>query len=197
MAERTTHTRGADAPLSTAKNPDPRAAGLEVDEDVDELVGRTVSINRSRQELYDFWRDFRNLPLFMENIQSVTVLDDNRSHWVVRGPAKSDLEWDSQIVEDVPGEVIAWRSVEGASVENSGRVEFRESSNGRGTIVTVTIAYDPPGGALGKAFAKVFRREPKIQARQELRRFKQLMETGELPTAAINLSGVKSGYEET
>jgi uncharacterized membrane protein len=197
MAERTTRTRGDDAPLPAARNPDARASGLDVEDDDAELVGRTVSIYRSRQELYDFWRDFRNLPLFMENIQSVTVLDDNRSHWVVRGPAKSDLEWDSQIVEDVPGEVIAWRSVEGASVENSGRVEFRESSNGRGTIVTVTIAYDPPGGALGKAFAKVFRREPKIQARQELRRFKQLMETGELPTAAINLSGVKSGYEET
>jgi uncharacterized membrane protein len=185
MAERTTHTRGADAPLPTAKNPDARATGLEADDDA-ELVGRTVSINRSRQELYDFWRDFRNLPLFMENIESVTILDGLRSHWVVRGPADSDLEWDSVITEDVPGEVIAWSSVEGASVENSGRVEFRDSTNGRGTIVSVTIAYDPPAGALGKAFAKIFRREPKIQARQELRRFKQLMETGELPTAAIS-----------
>jgi len=187
MAERTTHTRGADAPLSTAKNPDARAAGLEVDDDAQELVGRTVSINRARQELYDFWRDFRNLPLFMENIESVTILDGNRSHWKVRGPAGSDFEWDSMITEDVPGEVIAWSSVEGAGVENAGRVEFRDSSNDRGTIVNVTIAYDPPAGALGKAFAKIFRREPKIQARQELRRFKQLMETGELPTAAMSL----------
>lgn len=190
MAERTTHTRGADAPLATAKNPDPRAAGLEADDDGHELVGRTVSINRSRQELYDFWRDFRNLPLFMENIESVTMLDGGRSHWVVKGPAKSDLEWDSEIAEDVPGEVIAWRSVEGAQIDNSGRVEFRDSTNGRGTIVTVTIAYDPPAGKLGKAFAKIFRREPKIQARQELRRFKQLMETGELPTAAISPDAV-------
>jgi uncharacterized membrane protein len=186
MAERTTDTRGTDAPLPTAKNPDARAAGLEVDDDADEPVGRTVSINRSRQELYDFWRDFRNLPLFMENIESVTILDGNRSHWVVRGPAKSDFEWDSVITEDVPGEVIAWASTEGARVENSGRVEFRDSPNGRGTLVTVTVAYDPPAGALGKAFAKIFRREPKIQARTELRRFKQLMETGELPTAAIS-----------
>ena len=185
MAERTTHTRGADAPLSTAKNPDARAAGLEVDDDAQELVGRTVSINRSRQELYDFWRDFRNLPLFMENIESVTILESNRSHWKVRGPAGSDFEWDSMITEDVPGELIAWRSVEDARIQNSGRVEFRDSANGRGTIVSVTIAYDPPAGKLGKAFAKIFRREPKIQARQELRRFKQLMETGELPTAAM------------
>jgi uncharacterized membrane protein len=190
MAERTTQTYGSDAPPTTAKNPDPRAAGLEADEDVSELVGRTVTINRSRQELYDFWRDFRNLPLFMENIESVTILDGNRSHWKVRGPAQSDLEWDSVITEDVPGAVIAWSSVEGANVDNAGRVEFRDSTNGRGTIVNVTIAYDPPAGALGKAFAKIFRREPKIQARLELRRFKQLMETGELPTAAMQADAV-------
>jgi len=188
MPERTTRTRGADAPLSSARKPNPAAAGLEAAEEDDVLVGRTVSINRPRQELYDFWRDFRNLPLFMENIESVEVFDGNRSHWVVAGPAGSDLEWDSVITEDIPGELIAWTSAEGASVQNSGRVEFRDSTNGRGTIVTVTIAYDPPGGALGKAFAKIFRREPTIQARHELKRFKQLMETGELPTAGRNLS---------
>ena len=183
MSERTSRTRGDDAPLTTARKPDPAASGLEVTDDDDVLVGRTVSINRPRQELYEFWRDFNNLPLFMENIEDVEVLDATRSHWVVAGPAGSDLEWNSIVIEDVPGEVIAWRSVEGADVDNSGRVEFRDSTNDRGTIVTVTIAYDPPAGALGKAFAKVFRREPKIQARQELRRFKQLMETGELPTS--------------
>jgi uncharacterized membrane protein len=188
MPERTTRTRGGDAPLSTAKNPNPAAAGLEAAEDDDVLVGRTVSINRSRQDLYAFWRDFRNLPLFMENIESVQVFDDGRSHWKVRGPAGTDLEWDSLVTQDLPGEAIAWASAEGASVGNSGRVEFRDSPNGRGTIVTVTIAYDPPAGALGKAFAKIFRREPRIQARQELKRFKQLMETGELPTAARSIS---------
>jgi uncharacterized membrane protein len=187
MAERTSRTRGADAPLSTARNPNPAAAGLDVRDDDEVLVGRTVSIYRSRQELYDFWRDFRNLPLFMENIEAVEVMDGNLSHWVVRGPAGADLEWDSRITEDVPGEVIAWRSVEGASVDNSGRVEFRDSPNARGTIVSVTIAYDPPGGKLGKVFAKIFRREPAIQARHELRRFKQLMETGELPTSALTV----------
>jgi uncharacterized membrane protein len=187
MAERTTRTRGVDAPLSTARNPNPAAAGLGVTDEDDVLVGRTVSIYRSRQELYDFWRDFRNLPLFMENIESVEVMDGPLSHWVVRGPAGTDLEWDSRITEDIPGEVIAWRSVEGASVDNSGRVEFRDSPNARGTIVSVTIAYDPPGGKLGKVFAKIFRREPAIQARHELRRFKQLMETGELPTSVLTV----------
>jgi uncharacterized membrane protein len=187
MAEPTSRTLGGDAPLSTARKPDPTAEGLDLADEDFELIARTVSINRSRQELYDFWRDFRHLPLFMENIESVVLLDGARSHWTVRGPANSDLEWDSVITEDVPGELIAWRSVEGGSIDHSGRVEFRDSSNGRGTVVTVTIAYDPPAGALGKLFAKVFRREPKIQARVELKRFKQLMETGELPTAAITL----------
>ncbi len=184
MTERISRTRGADAPLSSAKNPNPAAADLDQAEESDVLVGRTVSINCPRQELYEFWRDFRNLPLFMENIEDVTILDDTRSHWTVRGPADTEFEWNSVITEDVPGELIAWSSEEGASVDNSGRVEFRDSPNDRGTIVTVTVAYTPPGGALGKIFAKVFRREPKIQARHELRRFKQIMETGELPTAA-------------
>ena len=134
MAERTSRTRGADAPLSTARNPNPAAAGLGIKDEDDVLVGRTVSIYRSRQELYEFWRDFRNLPLFRENIEAVEVSDGDLSHWVVRGPAGADLEWDSRITEDVPGEVIAWRSVEGASVDNSGRVEFRDSPNARGTI---------------------------------------------------------------
>jgi len=113
----------------------------------------------------------------------VTVLDAARSHWVVKAPADSTVEWDSIITEDRPGELIAWTSAEGASVANSGRIEFRDSSNGRGTVVTVTIAYDPPLGAVGKMFAKLFQREPKIQARQDLRRFKQLMETGEIATS--------------
>ena len=183
MANRTSRTRGGDAPLSSARNPNPAAAGLPEANPDEVLVGRTVSINRPRQELYEFWRDFRNLPLFMENIEEVTILDDNRSHWVVSGPADSTVEWESVITEDVPGECIAWSSVAGAQVPNSGRIEFRDSTNGRGTQVTVTIAYDPPAGAAGKLFAKIFRREPNVQARHELRRFKQLMETGEIPTS--------------
>ena len=195
MAQRTTRTPGGDAPLSSARKPDPASSGLDLAESDDELIGRTVTIYRPRQELYEFWRDFRNLPLFMENIQAVTIVDGNRSHWVVRGPADADIEWDSFITDDIPGEVIAWASAEGATVRNSGRVEFRDSLNGRGTIVTVTIAYDPPAGALGKAFARIFRREPKIQARHELRRFKQLMETGEIPTAAMTPEMVASKKE--
>jgi uncharacterized membrane protein len=173
----------SDAPASTRKRKNPMAAGLPAAEDDDVLVGRSVTIDRSRHELYDFWRDFRNLPLFMENIESVSHLDARRSHWKVKGPADSTVEWDSLITEDVPGEVIAWTSVEGADVPNTGRIEFKESPNGRGTIVTATIAYDPPGTKLGALIARMFGREPKIQARRDLRRFKQLMETGEVSTS--------------
>jgi uncharacterized membrane protein len=174
---------GGDAPPSTLKNPNPVAAGLPAAEDDDVLVARSVTINRPRHELYEFWRDFRNLPLFMENIESVTMVDAIRSHWQVKGPAESTVEWDSIVTDDQPGELIAWTSVEGASVPNTGRIEFRDSPNGRGTIVTATIAYNPPTGKLGALIAKMLGREPKIQARRDLRRFKQLMETGEIPSS--------------
>jgi uncharacterized membrane protein len=184
MAKRTTRMTSGDAPLSATKDPNPAAAGLAIDpDDAGDLIGRTVTINRPRQELYDFWRDFRNLPLFMDNIDSVQVLDARKSHWKVKAPAGTTVEWESVLIEDLPGEVIAWKSVEKASVPNSGRIEFRDTSNGRGTQVSVTIAYDPPAGALGKLVAKLFQREPHIQARRDLRRFKQLMETGEIPTS--------------
>jgi len=189
MPKRNT-TIPSDAPLSTAKNPNPAAAGLAIDtDDAGELIGRTVTINRPPQDLYDFWRDFRNLPLFMDNIESVQLLDATRSHWKVKAPADTSVEWDSLITEDRPGEVIAWRSVGDASVENSGRIEFKPTSNGRGTQVTVTIVYDPPAGVVGKVIAKLFQREPNIQARRDLRRFKQLMETGEIPTSQPPAAG--------
>jgi len=183
MSERITQTAHGDAPLSSARNPDPGASFDSTAEKGDELLSRTVTIDRPRQELYAFWRDFRNLPLFMENIESVTVLDEQRSHWVVRAPADRTVEWDAVITEDEPGQAIAWASTDDASVRNSGRIEFRDSGNGRGTEVRATIVYDPPVGALGKLVAKLFQREPKVQARQDLRRFKQLMETGEVATA--------------
>jgi uncharacterized membrane protein len=185
MTDPISRTAHGDAPLSSAKNPDPSSLrDLNIDgHKNDELVGRTVSINRPRSELYACWRDFQNLPHFMENIESVTVMDGNKSHWTVRAPGDRSVEWDAILTEDVPDSVIAWASVKDASVRNSGRIEFRDSTNGRGTIVTATIVYDPPGGVLGKAVAKLFQREPNIQARRDLRRFKQFMETGEVSTS--------------
>ena len=144
---------------------------------------RAVMINRPRQELYDFWRDFRNLPAFMENVKSVELLESGRSSWIVAGPAGAEFELVSEITEEHPGDYIAWRSLEESDIDHEGWVEFRDNAFGRGTEVRVFISYDPPAGTLGKVVAKVLQREPRVQARRELRRFKQLMETGEIPTS--------------
>lgn len=144
---------------------------------------RAVSIGVPRQELYAFWRDVTNLPRFMENVKSVEFLESGRSRWVVAGPADKDVEFISQITEDVPGEKIAWRAEEGADIDHEGWIEFRDAPPGRGTEVRVFISYDPPLGTVGKVVAKVMQREPRVQARRELRRFKQLMETGEVSTS--------------
>jgi uncharacterized membrane protein len=120
----------------------------------------------------------------MDNIRAVTTLDPLRSHWVIEAPAGTSIEFDSRITSEVPGQLIAWESEEGASVPNRGKVEFLEAAPGRGTMVRATISYDPPGGPLGKIVAKIFQREPNVQARRDLRRFKQLMETGEVTSSA-------------
>lgn len=178
-----TETRD-DAPLTTSKDADVKAGASEALglADHDSAVGRSVTINRPADELFAFWRDFTNLPRFMENLVSVDVVDGDRSHWIVKAPAGKTVEWQSRITELVEGKTIAWESLEGAD-PNSGRVDFRAAGE-RGTIVTLVISYDPPAGIVGKVIAKLFQREPAIQARRELRRFKQLMETGEVATAA-------------
>lgn len=154
------------------------------DEAKSAVVGRTVTIHRPKQELYDAWRDFARLPEFLENVESIAVLDDTRSRWTVKGPAGTSFEFVSVVTEDRPGEVIAWTSEPDADVRNSGRVEFRDAPGGRGTEVKATIAYEPPGGPLGQIFAKALQREPGLQVRRDLKRFKQLMETGEIAVAA-------------
>lgn len=142
-----------------------------------------VTINRTATDLYAYWRNLSNLPSFMDNVVSITPLDGKRSHWVVKAPGGKTVEWDAMITEERENELLAWASDDNADVPNSGRVQFQEAG-ARGTIVTATIAYDPPGGAIGKLIAKMFQREPAIQTRRDLRRFKQLMETGEIATGA-------------
>ncbi len=184
MSSSISHTAHDDAPLSAAKNPNPEAAEDDLpNRRGDVLVGRSVTIDRPREELYQFWRDFNNLPRFMHNVRSVSVRGAELSHWIIEAPAGKTVEWDSKITQDDPGRLIAWESQDGASVPNSGKVEFLESPDGRGSVVRMTLTYDPPGGAVGKLIAKLFQKEPKVQARQDLRRFKQLMETGEVATA--------------
>ena len=172
-----------DAPVTTAKTE--AAAGESIPGAKGRsLSGKTVTINRPRQHLYDYWRDFTKLPAFMDNVVAIDCLDAQRSRWTVRAPGGGTVEWTSFITEDVPGRTIAWTSEEGADVPNSGRVDFSDAPGGRGSWVTATILYDPPVGVIGKVIAKMFQREPAIQARRDLRRFKQLMETGEIATGA-------------
>ncbi|WP_260929170.1 SRPBCC family protein [Novosphingobium sp. 9] len=157
------------------------------------LIACSVTINRSRDDLYRFWRHFPNLTKFMENVRRIDVEDDRTSHWVVTGPAGMTVEWDAEIVQDLPGEALAWVSTNSSDVSNSGRVEFSDAG-GRGTVVTATILYKPPAGFVGKLVAKLFQREPGTQTRRDLRRLKQLMETGEVATAARTF---KQREEET
>jgi uncharacterized membrane protein len=144
----------------------------------DTVVTESVIVNKPARELYAFWREFTNLPQFMDNIKSVEKLDEKRSHWVIKAPAGTSVEFDSFVTEDIPGRSIGWQSEEGASVPNRGRVEFIETASGTGTNVRATISYDPPAGAAGRMVAKLFQREPSVQAREDLARFKRLMETG-------------------
>ena len=177
-----------EAPLTTSKNSDrTKIAGEELIEPKgDSLSGTTLTINRAKAELFAYWRKLANLSAFMENVVSIEELDGRRSRWVVKGPAGKTVEWTSVVTEESEGDFIAWASEEGADVSHSGRVDFRDAPGGRGTWVTITILYDPPAGFIGKVIAKMFQREPAIQARRDLRRFKQLMETGEVATAARN-----------
>ncbi|WP_409018975.1 SRPBCC family protein [Brevundimonas vesicularis] len=144
---------------------------------------RAALINRPRSELYAFWRDPTNIPIFSETVKSVALVDGNKSRWIVEGPGGRDIELLSEITGEEPGHRIAWTSVEGSDVDHEGWVEFKDNAFGRGTEVRLFISYDPPAGLIGKAVAKVMQREPRIQARRELRRFKQLMETGEISTS--------------
>lgn len=152
-------------------------------------VEQTYTIDRPADELYRFWHRFENLPTFMEHLESVEVTGDGRSHWVAKGPAGTHVEWDAEVTEDVPGERIAWRSLEGSEVANAGSVRFRPAPAGRGTEVEVSLEYAPPAGVLGKTVAKLFGENPQKQVEDDLRHFKQLMEAGETPTTEGQSSG--------
>jgi uncharacterized membrane protein len=174
--------RADDAPLVTSKSNEEIDAAVSQAKGTS-LTARAVTVNRHRSELYVYWRDFAQLPSFLDNVERIEVLDDRHSHWVVKAPGGKTVEWDAIITEEREGELIAWSSAEGADVPNSGRIEFRDAGD-RGTVVTATIVYEPPAGIIGKVIAKMFQREPAIQARRDLRRFKQLMETGEIATSS-------------
>jgi len=158
-------------------------------------VDVSQTIERTPWDLYQFWRNFENLPRFMEHLESVTVIDDRRSHWVAKAPsiAGGKVEWDAEIINDEPNALIAWRSLENANVDNAGSVRFVPGPEGRGTEVRVVVDYIPPAGQIGKWVAKLFGEEPTQQIREDLRRFKRLMETGEIPTTQGQPRGTCDG----
>lgn len=152
------------------------------------IVGKSVTINRPRAELFAYWRDFTNLPSFMHAIERIEVEGGNRSTWTVKAPAGQQVKIETELVDVVENKSIGWRSVEGSQIRTKGMVTFEDAPADRGTIVTAEIGYEPPGGDVGRLIAKLFQAEPNIQARHELKRFKMLMETGEISTGANHKS---------
>jgi uncharacterized membrane protein len=147
-----------------------RGEGVRVDE--------RIVLNSPRSEVYRFWRNLENLPRFMDHLESVTVLDEEQSHWVAKGPAGTRVEWDAVIHNEIPNELIAWRSLEGSEVNNAGSVHFSPTENGD-TEVRVVLRYDPPAGRMGAAVAWLFGEEPSRQVAEDLRRLKQVVEATE------------------
>lgn len=155
-------------------------------------VVKSVTIDRPVEDLYLFWRNFENLPRFMNHLEAVTVKDSAHSHWVAKAPLGRTVEWDAEIVNEVPYEVIGWRSTANADIANAGSVRFSPAPGGMGTEVRVTLEYVPPAGKVGMAIAKLLGEEPEMQIEEDLNRFKQLMETGEVTPSDGQSSGMAS-----
>ncbi len=156
-------------------------------------VTQSFSINRTPWDLYEYWRKLENLPRILSYLESVTVIDETRSHWVAKGPLNTNWEWDAEIINDEPNRLIAWRSVGNADVDNAGSVTFIPGPEGRGTEVKVVIDYIPTGGRFGQIIAKVLGADPSAEIREGLRDFKRFMETGETPTTEGQSRGTGTG----
>jgi len=180
--------------INTALKGKPPMASVKHGEGIKHV--KTLTINRPPEELFRFWRNFENLPRFMDHLKSVQITGANTSHWIAKAPAGTDVEWDAVIHNEIPNQLIAWRSVEGSEINNAGSVEFKATAGGQATEVKVEINYEPPAGKLGAAVAKIFGEEPGQQLDDDLRRFKQLMETGEIPTTEGQSSGRGAGFSE-
>jgi uncharacterized membrane protein len=168
--------------MNTATDPGDTRAALRGSRGVNVL--ESVTINRPLEELYRFWRNLENLPQFMRHLESVEKVTDTISHWRAKGPAGKVVEWDAEIHNEVPNQLIGWRSLEGADVVSAGSVNFDAAAGGRGTRVTVHLQYSPPGGKVGAAVARLFGRDAETEIREDLRRFKQIVEAGEVPTTS-------------
>lgn len=152
-------------------------------------VEKSIMINRPADECYRFWHDFESFPRFMQHLESVRITGDNLTHWKAKGPAGTSFEWDAELIADEPGHYLAWHSLEGSGIDNAGSVRFERAAGGRGTIVRVEVHYVPPAGVAGAMIAKLFGEEPSQQIEEDLRRFKWLIESGEIPTTIGQPSG--------
>jgi len=177
--------------VSTAKEPSyARGTGVVADRGSDTRqqlggargihVEESVTINKPIADVFRFWRNFENLPSFMQHLESVAMREEGISHWVAKGPAGVPVEWDARIINEVENSVIGWQSLDGSTISTAGSVHFDDTEHG--TRVRVHLQYNPPAGRLGAAVARLFGEEPSQTVREDLRRFKQLMETGEIPT---------------
>jgi len=180
------------ADVNAARRLERRQASLpgEMRRDGSVRVERSVTINRPVEECYRRWRDVERLPEFMSHLQSVERIDDRRSRWTAKAPAGMRVEWEAEITHDAPNEWIAWRSLPGADIENAGAVRFVPSRGG--TVVSVAMRYTPPLRTVGKLVGKVFGEEPEQPVREDLRRFKRLLEAGEIPTTQGQPAGRRS-----
>ncbi|WP_292936804.1 SRPBCC family protein [Noviherbaspirillum sp.] len=154
-------------------------------------VEKSLIINRSPEDCYRFWHDFESFPRFMKHVESVRITGDNRMHWKAKGPAGLSIEWNAELTADEPSRYLAWSSVEGSDVDNAGSVRFEPAPGARGTIVRVALQYSPPGGKAGAVIARLFGEEPSQQIEEDLRRFKWLIETGEIPTTVGQSAGTR------
>jgi uncharacterized membrane protein len=152
-------------------------------------IEHSITVKRPAAELYSFWRDPANLPRLIEFVEAVEMTSDTTAHWRVRGPAGRPIEWDAEIINEIPNELLAWKSVGDADVPNAGSIHFRPAPNARGTEVRLVVEYEPPAGHLGAWLAKLVKENPDEQLRTALRRFKQLAETGEIATTQGQTSG--------
>lgn len=143
-------------------------------------VEKSVTVDRPSEEIYRFWRNVENLPRVMGHLKDVRSIDGRRSHWVAKAPAGMEVEWDAEITEDLEGRRIAWRSLPGSEVSTEGAVSFEPAPDGRGTEVRASLSYQVPGGKVGAALAKLFGEEPGQQIDEDLRKFKRMLETGEI-----------------
>ena len=159
-------------------------------------VRATLVVERSREELYRFWRDLSNLPRVMPHLQSVQILDGGRLRWVAQGPGGIPIEWESEIIDDRPNDRLAWRSLEDSDVYNAGSVRFDPVPEEPGTYVTVELLYDPPGGTIGASLAKLLGSDAEAEIEDDLRAFKELMETGEIASRKGHSSARRRGFFE-